>query len=583
MLTAYPFEDGSFLEWSDGIDANEAQIALQKCFVDASINLNVNKFKHYTNHVADDIANSRAAKVQTIDECPHIGHFRVNGNALYFVLTACNVDVNLSVSATKIRYPIISGCASFGSYTLILSSEGVCEFCKDISVYPPPSTVSSSPRWRERGFWLPLVGHCVTSRPQDIMSINVYDGINNVPYIENGVAKETTSLDVIVDCIENNTAIPNYSINGDVVIEPGNNMTFTKSENVTGFALNAVAGSGLGIVECTCTNNDSSSAINGSPIFDSDDGQARIFTDTCYDIEPQQSYTSENGVQHGVLKLHGKCTACCQCSMYESIVNDRLVILANEINSLKDKLDLMKIKYERTVKNFNTRINELTMDDIKVSVTGMTDRSISRVSFTAVVQNCGFVPAVIESPFMQVHGRSMLKPECSKEPGYVKWFPSWLDGWYNNIYYSGIDLESEMETATYENEQGQVITENWKDVLIGKDRIIYTGYVYDDPNSLALKAWRGITLYPGKSMIFMVRSKVDDSLRQDNYYINWEKDYTSYFKCVFGCSIADATKGELVYPMYLDAQGSYQRVGISRPHEIGSLRVPGFITYEQRD
>ena len=369
LLIPYPFKDGEFLAWNDGINVNEAQMALQKCFVEAAINLQAS-------YVDDGVY-------------PSIGQFLISdqGATLSFVLTACREDVHLSVSASKKPFPIVSGNAKFGSYTLILSSEGIREFCDKKTDFPPPATASSSPSWRERGYWIELCPKCVTMQPETLSSIRVYNGVDPK---ENG---------------------PHFILSDDIVIKPGNNMLFSEPNELgtsisgsgngvtTGVKLNATPGAGLGVIPCTCVDEEETT----SP-FIASDGHSRFFNDTCYDIEPR--IIDVNGEKVGHLQFHVKCTACCQCTMYESIVNERLAPLANLVRSAKSDLDDLLDVYEDAVERFNHRIKVPTKDDISISLSGMPVGSnlgsnlsnteiagkMNRCSFTSILRNSSYVP-----------------------------------------------------------------------------------------------------------------------------------------------------------------------------------------------
>lgn len=356
MLIAFPFEDGKFLAWSDG-DASALQLALQKCFVDASI------------YISDHVING---------DWPAIGMFYVADNMLCFKISACGHEVQLAVSAQTDRFPIVSGKAPWGYYTVVLSSEGIKDF---LALSPPALTSSSAGR---DGVYLPLCAKCVTVKPLCLDSIMVYDGIHPM---EDG---------------------PHFVLKGDVSVKPLYNVIISEPEEDSdgnsqkGMQISAVPGAGIGCIPCVCTES-----VSGNSILAGTDGHARIFNDTCYDFEPGEIGTRVfNGkvVRSQKLIISAKCTACCTCQMYESIVNDKLVSIANAVRMAKSELDIYHAKYEQGVKQFNKRMNEASLSDVRLSISGMpigeklspkirntrVKGKMSRCAFTAIICNSSF-------------------------------------------------------------------------------------------------------------------------------------------------------------------------------------------------
>ena len=109
-LVAFPFADDQCLEWQQEEMRAEAQIALQKCFADASICLKSTSVNEY--------------------DWPRIGSFRSLGTSISFVLKACGSSVSLSVSSSESKFPIVSGSAAFGSYVIVMCSDAIREFCE---------------------------------------------------------------------------------------------------------------------------------------------------------------------------------------------------------------------------------------------------------------------------------------------------------------------------------------------------------------------------------------------------------------------------------------------------------------------
>ena len=354
-LVAFPFADDQCLNWPAHVPRADAQLALQRCFADAAVSLN--------------------ATAVTDDRWPCIGAFEVNGTTLSFVLSADGASVPISVAAGRTKFPIVSGRAPFGTYVLVLCAEALRDFCA--AGFPHPVTGNSSASWREGGCFLGLCQKCVTLTPIGLTSIRVFDGVNA------------------------RAEGPHFVLRGDIAIKPGNNMRLTEYEDSLGLRLNAIPGAGLGVVPCGCTGG----TEKKSPIF-SPDGQTRLFNDTCYDLEPRLVAVDKGGVvkRVGYLQIHAKCTACCTCDMYASLVNDRLAPLAGLVRKAKSDLAGLLSDYETAVAKFNRRLKNPTLEDVSVSLSGMPVGSnlgvklgqtnvkgnMGRCAFTAIVRNSSF-------------------------------------------------------------------------------------------------------------------------------------------------------------------------------------------------
>lgn len=355
MLIPFPFEDGQVLAWPD--KAEEAQLLLDRCFVDAGVSI----------HGAD-----------IADGWPSIGKLATGASWISFVLSAGGIERPITISATDARFPIVSGKADFGSYVIVASSEGIRDFlsfCSSNSISPPVPG-SSSPSERVGDFFLRLCAKCVTRSPVGLTSIKVYDGVK---------AKSEG---------------PHFVLKGDVAIKPGNNMLLSEPDE-NGIQIGAVPGAGMGVVPCMCEDN----AVVKSPIM-SPDGHTRIFNDTCYDIEPWIETKNEGGVTEriGHIQLHAKCTACCTCAMYESIVNDRLAPLSAIVRQAKADIASQLSAYENAVKRFNQRLLRPTASDVRLSLSGMpvganlspklaetkVKGKMGRCAFTAILRNSSY-------------------------------------------------------------------------------------------------------------------------------------------------------------------------------------------------
>lgn len=350
MLVPFPFEDGQLLEWGAGPERSaELQQSLQACFVDACVYMD-----------SCDISASLA------DGWPALGVFSASGDSLSFRMGAGGHEIALSVSASSEKFPIASGRAEWGSYLVVLSSEAIREFCAAVEnvAFPRPAPDPSS-SGRDGGSWLKLCPRCITWRPAGLSSIRVYDGVKP------------------------RQSGPHFVLSGDVEVRPGNNMLISEQDGANGFGINAVPGAGLGRIPCSCDDE------GGGPGIGGQDGHARLFNDTCFDFEPDTSA--------GVLRIHGKCTACCTCDMYVAAV-DRLAGLADIVRAARRSLSESLSAYEDAVARFNERMLAPRLADVQMSLSGMpigenlsprldgsgVKGKMGRCAFTAVVRNSSY-------------------------------------------------------------------------------------------------------------------------------------------------------------------------------------------------
>ena len=359
MLVPFPFEDGQTLAWGSGspdLDA-EAQRLLERCFADAFVN-------------------AYGADIE--DGWPSIGGFSAGDSRMSFSICAGGMSASVTISDSASRFPILSGRAPFGSYVVVMSSEGLRDFlsfCSEKSI-SPPAPGSSSPSVRD-GVFLRLCARCAAKSPSGLTSIRVFDGVNP------------------------KSSGPHFVLKGNISVIPGNNMLISDPDE-NGMQIGAVPGAGMGTVPCSCEDV----ASVKSPIM-SPDGHTRIFNDTCYDIEPWIESVIENGAvvkRIGHIQLHAKCTACCTCAMYESIVNDRLVPLSNAVRQARADIARQLSDYESAVKRFNQRLTRPTLSDVRLSLSGMpvganlspklaetgVKGRMGRCAFTATLRNSSY-------------------------------------------------------------------------------------------------------------------------------------------------------------------------------------------------
>lgn len=387
MLIPFPFEDGQFLLWSRPEIAAEAQIALQRCFVDAGIYVD-----------SESILEG---------EWPSIGSFSTSGSTVSFSISAAGSLKQISVDASDERFPYVSGKTPWGSYVIVMSSEGMkdfCSFCSSNSISPssPPAQGNSSTSGQE-GYYLRLCAKCVTMKQHGLSSIMVYDGVSPK---EDG---------------------PHFVLTGDVSVKPGNNMTILEPDEGVGVSLNAVPGAGLGTVPCGTSGQSCS-----LPRISSPDGHVRLFNDTCYDLEPGQTYEisvdGEPRMSRDMI-IHAKCTSCCTCAMYESIVNDRLAPLFDIVKSSKESIDGLLSDYESAVKRFNQRIKRPSLSDISLSLTGMPigknlSPKLSNTSVRGKMARCAFTAMLKNSSYANIYATVL---ELSGTDSVVEASASWSD------------------------------------------------------------------------------------------------------------------------------------------------------------
>ena len=374
-MVQFPFEDGSYDTMSESGMPDEQIARVNGCFVDAGIYLS-------SHSVAED-------------EWPSIGLIGVSGKSLNFTISCRGSMKSLSVSASGERFPVVSGQEPWGTYFVVLSSEGILGLVEyfesssssSSSSSSPPAAGCSSPDSPEGERFFRICAKCVTFMPETLSSIRVFDGVGD------------------------RSSGPHFILTGDISMKPGNNMEMSVPDGDNGISMSAVPGAGTGVVNCGCKGNPEYGSSITSP-----DGHTRIFNDTCYDIEPAEFGTVVVDGEERVsrkLRLHAKCTACCTCDMYESIVNDKLAAIFASVKKAKGDLDGLLASYEDGVSAFNRRIRTPSKDDIAVSLSGMpigknvspnltgsdVKGKMSRCVFTATVRNNSYftVSATVQS------------------------------------------------------------------------------------------------------------------------------------------------------------------------------------------
>lgn len=412
MLIPFPFEDGQCIPVASGDElSRETQIMLNRCFVDAS-------FVSVNTSVPEG-------------EWPAIGDIGYectrSVKSISFDVRAFGRVFRISQSACDDPFPIVSGHDGPVNYVITLSSEGIRDFCtfgesqelgSPITLSSPPSTGCSSPSWQGGVFWLRMCAKCVNVRQLSTYSIEVYDGMRPAEFGTNGkgyligdicwrngfhrcvsaVAPWSSWKDADWEPISIQDVRPSFTLSGEVKLRSGNNIRMAgDDEDENSVELNAEPGAGLGRIPCQCDDKQIPWAI----LMAGPDGHMRIFNDTCYDLEPSTTT--------GVLKMHAKCTACCTCEMYESIVNDKLAGIAKSVRESKGRIRKIVRSYDDHVKMFNSMMGSPRESDIDVTLSGMpiganvspkiknknVKGRMQRCSFTAVIRNSSFFTVTV--------------------------------------------------------------------------------------------------------------------------------------------------------------------------------------------
>ena len=322
----------------------EWQEAVNRCFADASV------------HVRSGCIGDGG--------WPAIGDIRVNGNAISFKLSVNDSVESMDVVASEVDFPIVRGNASWGEYAIVLYSDGIK--CLVESGFAPPVPVNSSPPGRGGGLWFDLCDRCVSLSPSGVTSIRVYDGVRDW------------------------SSGPHFVLSGDVRISQKYNMRVSASGNDV--TIDAIPGAGAGKIHRECPPVPTTSPIMGR------DGLTRLFNDVSFDIEP---------IGNGHIKLHSKASACCTCEMYRSIVNDRLVPLANAVRKVKRDLNGYLSTYETGVDKFNDRISRPTNEDFPLSLAGMPVGSNLSPKMNPRIkgrmERCAFTATLVNLSAYEVH------------------------------------------------------------------------------------------------------------------------------------------------------------------------------------
>lgn len=363
-LVAYPFEDGQLLAWGCAPDeARLRQSALEACFADASL------------YISSDRASLDG------DGWPSVGDFRFGLDYIGFSISVGGLLASFHATASSERFVTKYQWVNWGECAITASSEGIRSLLA-LGISPPAPVPSSSGR---EGAWLRLCARCFSLHPRCLTSVRVYDGVGDM-----GKG-------------------PHFVLDGDIAIMAGNNMEAEAGDG--GVTLSAVPGAGMGTIPCadTCEKG------GASPII-GPDGHVRIFGDTCFDVEPGIVADTDGKRLYGQIRLHSKCTSCCTCEMYGSIVNDRLRPLADTVRKAKADIAGLLATYEDAVERFNARMSKPTLDDVGLTLTGMpagnrlgpqlenTDVRglMGRCAFTAILRNSSY--AVLDASVYSIAG-----------------------------------------------------------------------------------------------------------------------------------------------------------------------------------
>ena len=305
------------------------------------------------------------------DPEPVVSSVSASSSTITFKL-AGRGEITLSCTRSRSRFPVVSGTTEWCRYAFVLSSDGIGELVES------GKSFSGTLRFSRR---------CICEAPSVVDSILVYGGTG---------VNEYGFRYTIDEAMEEE---PDAIVSGDASVVSGYNMEMADTED--GITLSAVPGGGAGVAPCGC---DSSGDDGAAKWLVCENGHARLFNDTCYDVEAYQESRLK-----GFLKIHAKCTPCCTCEMYESIVNGRLIPLRDKIEEDAAVIDAVDLKYEEYVNKWNDRLHKAFPEDIVVTMTAVPlDAAATDVGGPVFgkMDRCGFSVSMRNDSFVDVTMRA---------------------------------------------------------------------------------------------------------------------------------------------------------------------------------
>ena len=194
-----------------------------------------------------------------------------------------------------------------------------------------------------------------------VIDMSYLNTLDNYSFSGN-IELESSCIDVDSTCIESielfygDGSPLNKVVKGDVILEVGYNTELEDGEDDENtITLSASPGSGLGIYPCPedCKSEDIDT--DGHSLV-TDNGNAVITGDGCYEV------TAKNGI----IQIHGKCVACCQCQDFVDIVLELKKIAGKLADTNKEitgkKTNLYFDYIDRFALDFNNPALDIQID-----------------------------------------------------------------------------------------------------------------------------------------------------------------------------------------------------------------------------
>lgn len=380
----YPFKDNSVITVNDEPN-NDYSLVYFGCFVDAAIQL----------------------KPNSKNDTPIVTDIRLENSTLYFSLARKSNPgdkKHLICTKSKSKFPVIRGYTDWCWYTFTISAASIIEGIEELKSLDQQAIGSPN----LTNLQLEFNTRCVGIQPNMLTSLHIYEG-------DKPSLRYPTERFTVQEILEDNVAPDCIISTGDVSLTEGYNMSFAPNSIISSITplvdsinISAVPGAGAGVAPCPCTDDVDLSKFR----LKSSNGHVCIINDSCYDLYPQK--VSE---QQAVVKFIAKCTACCTCDMYASLVENRLAPIKDEILANKNSIDSTLNKYEEYVQKWNERLVTVLPEDITITATGVgldavatdlkeskTSGYLDRCGFSINITNNAFLPVEVEITKISAHG-----------------------------------------------------------------------------------------------------------------------------------------------------------------------------------
>lgn len=123
-----------------------------------------------------------------------------------------------------------------------------------------------------------------------------------------------------------------------------------ESDIADGVVFSAIAGAGAGYVPCD-VDCDKTLSNSGNVIPD-ETGSVVIEGDDCYQVSPD-----------GVVKITGRCTACCQCDSFVEI-GDKLAAYSRTVKDIYDRSKTSAYSYNASAATFNQSLSVVSKEEL---------------------------------------------------------------------------------------------------------------------------------------------------------------------------------------------------------------------------